>query len=73
MRRENLFDDASPIVRKNIIRDVKEMSRFECGVRLTDDAAEDVARAILQGARERDALYRVSTKRLCRLVAEVRR
>lgn len=64
----NLFDSASPAVQRNMVADVVQMAKTECGVSLDARRAEKVARRILSGARSREALYRVSTARLCKLV-----
>jgi hypothetical protein len=69
----NLFDTASPAIQENIIRDVQEMVRRETGRTIDHDQAINLAREILARAKSREALYRVSTARLRRLVSDLSR
>lgn len=68
MAKPNLFDTASPAVQRNMVNDVIAMAERECRTTIDAEAAERIARRILTGARTRDALYRVSTARMCKLV-----
>lgn len=64
----NLFDSASPAIQHNMLRDVREMVHHETGESLDEEQAVEIARKILRGAKSREALYRVSTVRLRRLI-----
>lgn len=68
MAKPNLFDTADAAVQRNMINDVIAMAKQECHTVIDDAAAARIARRILAGKRTRDALYRVSTARMCKLV-----
>ncbi len=53
---------------ENMVGDVARMAEYELGLRIPDEVARAAARRILSKAKERDALYRVSTDRLARIV-----
>jgi len=66
-KKPSLFDTASPDIQRNLIRDVRTMALQECNRGITDDVAVHVARKILEGKQSGEALYRVTSTRLCRL------
>lgn len=68
MAKPNLFDTAAPEVQRNMINDVIAMAEQECHTEIDAEAAVRIARRVLAGKRTRDALYRVSTARMCKLV-----